>query len=93
MQRVTSFRPVGTKVLVEPIYQQAQVGRIHVPEAYKEDRPQEACVVAVGPRAKVEVKVGDRVLTDAFAGTHIAINGKVHRLMEQGDLVAVVGQV
>jgi co-chaperonin GroES (HSP10) len=92
MTRVTSFKPTGLKVLVEPIYDAPKVGRILVPDAHREERPQEATVVALGPKAKLDVKVGDRVLTDAFAGTLIEINGKKHRLLEPGDVLALVEQ-
>lgn len=92
MQRVTSFKPTGAGVLVEPIYQKPQIGRIVVPEAHREDRPQEAVIAALGPKAKIDAKVGDRVITDAFAGTWLEINGRRHRLLKPEDVLALVEQ-
>ena len=84
------FQPTGQKVLIEPIWQGPQVGLIHVPEAYREDRPEEGTVVAIGKRVKTDARIGDRVLTDRFAGKWVEIGGARYRLLEPQELLAVI---
>lgn len=90
---MTKFKPTGARILVQPIFAEPKIGAIYVPDAHKESRPQEATVVAMGPKARIDAKVGDRVLTDAFAGTWIEVDGQKHRLLEPCDLIAVVEQI
>lgn len=87
-----NLRAIGNKVLVQPIYQPSQVGSIYIPQGHAEDRPQEATVVAIGPQAKVDVQVGDRVITNAHAGQWLQVDGKKHRLLEPQDVIALVEQ-
>lgn len=78
--------------MCQPLTDRPQVGRIVIPDAHREPYPQEASVVAVGPKVKLPIRVGDRVLTDAFAGQRVEVGGVVQRLLDEKDVIAVVEQ-
>jgi chaperonin GroES len=96
---MTKLKPLGDRLIVEPIEQEDTTsGGILIPETAKE-KPQEGRVLAAGPgklddsgkRAKMEVKVGDRVLYAKYAGTEIKIeeNKKV-LVLKESDILALV---
>ena len=81
-----NVRPVGDRILVEPVEEKEQKGRkggIIIPDSAKE-KPMESMVVAVGPgktgddgkKIFLEVKKGDRVLVSKYGGTEIKLDGK-----------------
>ena len=54
-------------------------------------------IVAVGPggiidgkEVKMEVKVGDRVITSKYAGTEVKFDGVEYTILKQSDVLAVV---
>lgn len=95
----TEFKPLGDRVIVEPLEQEEMTaGGIYVPETAKE-KPQEGTVLAVGPgrildngkRAPMEVSEGDRVLFAKYAGTEFTANGnKPVLILNERDILAVV---
>ena len=61
------------------------------------EKPQIAEVVAVGPGkvkdgtlVKPEVKVGDKVLTNKYAGTEVKMDGVEYTILGEGDILAIV---
>ena len=61
------------------------------------EKPQVAEVVAVGPGkvkdgtlVKPEVKVGDKVLTNKFAGTEVKMDGVEYTILGEDDILAIV---
>ncbi len=61
------------------------------------EKPQFAIVVAVGPGAgtgekktPMEVKVGDKVVTNKFSGTEVTLDGETLVIVKQSDILAVV---
>ncbi|MEA4920731.1 MAG: co-chaperone GroES [Clostridiaceae bacterium] len=61
------------------------------------EKPQFAIVVAVGPglgsddkKIKMEVKVGDKVITNKYSGTEVKIDGEELVIVKQADILAVV---
>jgi chaperonin GroES len=78
------LKPLGGRVIVEPIEQEEMTpGGIILPETAKE-KPQEGKVLAAGPgernekgeRVPMELKVGDKVLFAKYSGTDIKMDGK-----------------
>lgn len=73
-----NIRPLGNRVLIERSKAQTTKGGIILPDSAQE-KPKEGKVIAVGPgkcndEGKCEplnLKVGDRVLFSAYAGTEI----------------------
>jgi chaperonin GroES len=85
-------RPLRRQLLVEPVRAPAHVGRLVLPESAREERPQEAVVLGVGPRNELPVKVGDRVIINRFNGQEVVSGTGRYRLMEPEDVLALVGE-
>ena len=94
-----SFKPLGGRVLIEPIEQEEiTAGGIVLPETAKE-KPQQGKVLAVGPgdrndkgeRIPMEVKNGDVVLFAKYSGTEVKMDGKKLLILRESDLLGIVG--
>ncbi|MCJ7432782.1 MAG: co-chaperone GroES [Anaerolineales bacterium] len=92
------LKPLGGRVIVEPIEQEDMTaGGIILPETAKE-KPQEGKILAAGPgdrdedgkRIALDVKVGDKVLFAKYSGTEIKMNGKKLLIMRESDILALV---
>lgn len=62
-----------------------------------QEKPQFANVIAVGPGGKIDgeevtmyVKVGDKVITNQYAGTKVKIEGEEFTIVRQSDILALV---
>ncbi|GAK41074.1 co-chaperone GroES [Paenibacillus urinalis] len=92
------IRPLGERVLVEPIEQEQTTALgIVLPDSAKE-KPQEGKIIAVGAgslkdgvRVPLEVKEGDRVIFSKYAGTEIKYEGKEYLIMKESDIHAILG--
>ena len=92
------LKPLGGRVIVEPIEQEEMTaGGIILPETAKE-KPQEGRILAAGPgdrdedgeRIPMEVSVGDKVLYAKYAGTEVKVDGKKLLILKETDILAVV---
>ena len=92
------LKPLGGRVIIEPIEQEEMTaGGIILPETAKE-KPQEGNVIAVGPgdrddkgvRVPMDVKAGDKVLFAKYSGTEIKMDGKKLLIMRESDILAIV---
>lgn len=91
------IRPLGARVLVEPIEIKDQVkGGILIPDSAQE-KPQEGKVIALGIKRdddgkeiKFDVKVGDNVLMPKYGGTEIKIDDKKFQIVREEDLLGVI---
>lgn len=91
------IKPLGERVLVEPIAQEVTTASgIVLPDTAKE-KPQEGKIVAVGSgvlkdgvRVALEVKEGDRVLFSKYAGTEVKYDGKEYLIMKESDIHAII---
>ena len=92
------LKPLGGRVIVEPIEQEEMTaGGIILPETAKE-KPQEGKILAAGPgdrdedgkRIAMDVKVGDRVLYAKYSGTEVKMDGKKLLIMRESDILAIV---
>lgn len=93
-----NLRPLGDRIVVEPIEQEEQTASgIFLPETAKE-KPQQGRVVASGPgsrketgeRVEMDVKVGDKVLYAKYAGTSVKLDGKEFLILKETDVLAIV---
>jgi len=94
-----AFRPLGDRVLVKRVEEEAKTkGGIIIPDTAKE-KPQEGEVLAVGPgardektgsRAELDVKVGDRILFGKWSGTEVKIDGQDLIIMKESDILGVI---
>ena len=92
------LKPLGGRVIVEPIEQEEMTaGGIILPETAKE-KPQEGKVLAAGPgdraedgeRIPMEVQIGDKVLYAKYSGTEVKMDGKKLLILRESDILAVV---
>ena len=93
-----SFRPLGDRVLVRRIEEEAKTkGGIIIPDTAKE-KPQEGEILAVGPgardedgkRVELDVKAGDRILFGKWSGTEIKIEGEELMIMKESDILGII---
>ena len=92
------IQPLGDRVLIPAVEEAEQIrDGIYIPDSAKE-KPQEAKIVALGTGGKddsgndvpFEVAVGDTVLTSKYGGTEVKIDGEEYKILNQGDILAVV---
>jgi chaperonin GroES len=92
------LKPLGGRVIVEPIEQEEMTaGGIILPETAKE-KPQEGKILAAGPGDRdedgkyipMEVKVGDKVLYAKYSGTEVKVDGKKLLILRESDILAMV---
>ncbi len=93
-----SFRPLGDRVLVKRVEEEAKTkGGIIIPDTAKE-KPQEGEVIAVGPGTRndkgeqvaLDVKAGDRILFGKWGGTEVKLNGEDLLILKESDILGVV---
>lgn len=93
-----NLKPLGSRVVVEPIEQEdVTASGIVLPETAKE-KPQRGKVLSIGPgdrddagkRIQMDVTVGDTVLFAKYAGTEIKLDGKKLLILRESDLLAIV---
>ena len=93
-----SFRPLGDRVLVRRVEEEAKSkGGIIIPDTAKE-KPQEGEVIAVGPGARdesgkiqpLDVKTGDRILFGKWSGTEVKIDGEDLIIMKESDILGLL---
>ncbi len=98
MANKLKLKPLGGRVIVEPIEQEEMTaGGIILPETAKE-KPQEGKILAAGPgerdeggeRIPMEVKIGDKVLYAKYSGTEVKMDGKKLLILRESDILAVV---
>ena len=94
-----SFKPLGSRVLVEPTEQEEMTASgIILPETAKE-KPQQGKVLAAGPgdrndegeRIAMDVKVGDTILFAKYSGTEVKMEGKKLLILRESDILGIVG--
>lgn len=92
------IRPLGDKIVVEVLEEEDKSpGGIYLPDTAKK-KPQQGKVVAVGDgrlledgtRAKMSVKVGDRVLFSKYGGNEVEIDGKEYTILDEDQVYAII---
>ena len=95
-----NLKPLGSRVLVEPIEQEdITAGGIVLPETAKE-KPQQGLIMAIGPGARdedgkripMDVEKGDKILFAKYSGTEIKLDGKKYLILREEDILAIVGK-
>tara|TARA_Y100000766_G_scaffold255430_1_gene241499 strand:- start:27 stop:320 length:294 start_codon:yes stop_codon:yes gene_type:complete len=95
----TKIKPLGPRVLIKRLDEQEESsGGIIIPDTAKE-KPQEAEVVGLGTGGKDEngndieftVKKKDKVLISKYGGTDIKIDGKDLLIVNEIDILAIIG--
>lgn len=94
----TNLKPIGSHIIIQrSTPAEVSKGGIIIPEKGKE-KPKEGKVVAIGngkvmedgKRAKIQVKEGDRVIFNSYAGTEVKVAGDEYIVMEETEILAVI---
>ena len=95
----TSFKPLGDRVVIQPIEKdEVTKSGLVLPDTAKE-KPQDGKVTAVGPgrlgddgkRIAMEVKVGDTVVYSKYAGTELTEDDEDYLIVRESDILAKIG--
>ena len=89
--------PLGDKVVLKQLEAEETTKSGIVLPGQAQEKPQEAEVVAVGPggvvdgkEVEMQVKAGDKVIYQKYAGTTVKLEEEEYIIVKQGDIVAVV---
>jgi chaperonin GroES len=94
----TKLKPLGDRLVVKPSAREEMTkSGIVLPDTVKE-RPQEGTVLAVGPgrvlddgsREAIDVKVGQKILFQKYAGTEFKLDEEDLLILSQKDILAVI---
>ena len=91
------LNPLGDKVVIKMIEAEETTKSGIVLPGNAKEKPQMAEVIAVGPGGIVDgkevvmtVKVGDKVITNKYAGTEVKLDGVEYTILKQSDILATV---
>jgi len=83
------FKPLGDRVFVKFMEEMEKTaGGIYIPDAAKE-KPQRGSVEAIGKDVE-EVKVGDVILFDKYAGSKINIDGQDYLIVKEDEILGII---
>ena len=83
-----NIQPLGTRVLIRPLEQEAKTtSGLYLPETTRE-KPQTGEVVAVGDDESIKLKVRDKVLFAKYGGTEFKFENVDYLLLESNDVLA-----
>ena len=94
-----NIKPLGDKVIVKRVEaEEKTAGGIVLPDTAKE-KPKRGIVLAVGngrllddgTRSEMQVKRNDEVLFTSYAGTEIKVDGEEYMIMDETDILGIVG--
>ena len=91
------IKPLGDRVLVQRMDVEEKKGGIIIPDAAKE-KPKTGKVIALGlgkrdedgKRIDFNVKKGDKVLFESYAGTEVTLDGEEYLIMREESIIGVV---
>jgi len=93
------LKPLGSRVVVKALEREEMTkSGILLPDTVKE-KPQEGKILAVGPgdrhpdtgeRIKVDLKEGDRILFQKYAGTEFKLDDEELLILSEKDVLALV---
>jgi chaperonin GroES len=83
------FKPLGDRVFVKFLEEMEKTaGGIYIPDAAKE-KPQKGRVEAVGKDVE-EVKAGDVILFDKYAGSKINIDNEDYLIVKEDEILGII---
>ncbi len=92
-----NIKPLGDRVVIKMVETEETTKSGIILTGSAKEKPQMAEIVAVGPggivdgkEVKMELKVGDKVITSKYAGTEIKFDGVEYTILKQSDVLAIV---
>lgn len=92
------LKPLSDRILVKRLESEEKTaGGIIIPDSAKE-KPMRGKIIATGPgklndkgeHVKMDVKEGDEVLFNKYAGTEIKVAGEELLIMREDDVLAII---
>lgn len=91
------IKPLADRVVIKMTEAEDTTKSGIILAANAKEKPQVAEIVAVGPggmvdgkEIKMEVKIGDKVLINKYAGTEVKVDGEESIIVRQSDILAIV---
>ena len=92
-----TIKPLADRVVLKATEVEETTQSGFILTSASQEKPQFSEVVAVGPgglvdgkEIKMEVAVGDKVLTSKYAGTEVKVDGEEYKIVSQSDILAKV---
>ena len=92
-----NIKPLADRVVIKMLEAEETTKSGIILTSKAQEKPQVAEIVAVGPggvvdgkEVKMEVSVGDKVLTSKYAGTEVKLGDDEFIVVRQNDIVAIV---
>ncbi|MBE7022746.1 MAG: co-chaperone GroES [Ruminococcaceae bacterium] len=92
-----NIKPLGDRVVIKMVEAEETTKSGIILTSGAKEKPQMAEIVAVGPggmvdgkEVKMELKVGDKVITSKYAGTEIKFDDTEYTILKQSDVLAIV---
>jgi chaperonin GroES len=91
-------QPLGGRILVKRIEaEEKTAGGIVVPDSAKE-KPKEGEIISLGTgkvnekgeKEPFNVKKGDKILFESYAGTEVKIDGEEYLIMKEDDILGII---
>ena len=89
--------PLGDKIVLKQLEAEETTKTPIVLPGQAKEKPQEAEVIAVGPRGNIDgkevvmqVNVGDKVIYSKYAGTDVELDKEEYIIVKQSDILAIV---
>lgn len=91
------LKPLGDKVVLKALEVEETTKSGIILAGSAKEKPQQLEVIAVGPggivdgkEVKMQVKVGDMVIAQKFAGTEVKLEDEEFVVVKQSDIIAIV---
>ena len=87
------IKPLADRVLIKMVESEETTKSGIILSSGSKEKPQIAEVVAVGPgteEAKMEIKIGDKVIINKYSGTEVKFEGTEYTIVKQEDILAIV---
>ncbi len=92
-----NLKPLGDRVVIKMVEAEETTKSGIILAGSAKEKPQMAEVIAIGPggmidgkEVKMEVAVGDKVITNKYAGTEVKLDGVEYIVLRQADILAKV---
>ena len=92
-----NIKPLADRVVIKMLEAEETTKSGIILTSKAQEKPQVAEIVAVGSggvvdgkEVKMEVSVGDKVLTSKYAGTEVKVDGEEYTILRQSDILAIV---
>ena len=87
------LQPLADRVVIKMVEAEETTKSGIILTGSAKEKPQVMEVIAVGPGVKdnkMQVKVGDKVITSKFSGTEVKIEGNEYIIVKENDILAIV---